>query len=133
MAALFTFPRRLLVAALVLVAAVGALLVARDQPAGAASGRTLKLSADSHGKLKFNTTKLTTTHGRVTVVMSNPKGSGIPHGIAVEGHGLDKDGKTVKPGTASTVTVTLKKGTYDFYCPVDGHRAAGMKGKLVVR
>jgi uncharacterized cupredoxin-like copper-binding protein len=30
------------------------------------------------------------------------------------------------------VTVKLKKGTYTFYCPVDGHKAAGMKGKLVV-
>jgi uncharacterized cupredoxin-like copper-binding protein len=133
MAALLTAPRRLLVAALILVAGIGALLLVRDQPAGAASGKTVKLSADAKGKLKFNTTKLTTTHGRVTVVMSNPKGSGIPHGIAVEGHGLDKDGKTANPGSRSTVTVTLKKGTYDFYCPVDGHRAAGMKGKLVVR
>jgi uncharacterized cupredoxin-like copper-binding protein len=133
MAALLTAPRRLLVAALILVAGAGALLLVRDQPAGAASGKTVKLSADAQGKLKFNTTKLTTTHGRVTVVMSNPKGSGIPHGIAVEGHGLDKDGKTANPGSTSTVTLTLKKGTYDFYCPVDGHRAAGMKGKLVVR
>jgi uncharacterized cupredoxin-like copper-binding protein len=133
MAALLTAPRRLLVAALILVAGVGALLLVRDQPAGAASGKTVKLSADAQGKLKFNTTKLTTTHGRVTVVMSNPKGSGIPHAIAVEGHGLDKDGKTANPGSRSTVTLTLKKGTYDFYCPVDGHRAAGMKGKLVVR
>ena len=30
------------------------------------------------------------------------------------------------------MTVTLKKGTYTFYCPVDGHEAAGMKGKLIV-
>ena len=30
------------------------------------------------------------------------------------------------------MTVKLKKGTYTFYCPVDGHEAAGMKGKLVV-
>jgi uncharacterized cupredoxin-like copper-binding protein len=133
MAGRITFPRRLLIAALILVAGLGALLVARDQPAGAASGKTVKLSADAKGKLKFNTTKLTTTHGRVTLVMANPKGSGIPHAIAVEGHGLDKDGKTVKPGGTSQVTLTLKKGTYDFYCPVDGHRAAGMKGKLVVR
>jgi uncharacterized cupredoxin-like copper-binding protein len=133
MAARFTSPRRLLVAALILVAGIAVLLVSRDQPAGAASGKTVKLSADAKGKLKFNTTKLTTTHGRVTLLMANPKGSGIPHAIAVEGHGIDKDGKTVKPGATSTVSVTLKKGTYDFYCPVDGHRAAGMKGKLTVR
>ena len=30
------------------------------------------------------------------------------------------------------VTVTLKPGTYEFYCTVPGHEAGGMKGKLVV-
>ncbi|MCA1657495.1 MAG: hypothetical protein LC713_07290, partial [Actinobacteria bacterium] len=25
-----------------------------------------------------------------------------------------------------------KAGTYQFYCPVDGHKAAGMKGTLIV-
>jgi uncharacterized cupredoxin-like copper-binding protein len=29
--------------------------------------------------------------------------------------------------------VKLKKGRYTFYCPVPGHREAGMKGKLVVK
>jgi uncharacterized cupredoxin-like copper-binding protein len=83
--------------------------------------------------LKFNTTKVTVSHGKVTFMMNNPSGSGKPHAIAVEGHGLDKDGKTVNPGGTSKITVTLKKGTYDFYCPVDGHRAAGMKGTVVVK
>jgi uncharacterized cupredoxin-like copper-binding protein len=30
------------------------------------------------------------------------------------------------------VTVDLKPGTYEFYCPVDGHKAGGMKGELTV-
>jgi uncharacterized cupredoxin-like copper-binding protein len=65
--------------------------------------------------------------------MMNPNGSGIPHGIAVQGNGVDKDGKPAAPGRTSTVSAALKKGTYTFYCPVDGHRAAGMKGTLTVR
>jgi uncharacterized cupredoxin-like copper-binding protein len=66
--------------------------------------------------------------------MTNPKSSGQQHGIAVKGHGLDKDGKIVNPGKKSTVTVTLKKGkTYTFYCPVPGHEALGMKGKITVK
>ncbi|MCW3003012.1 MAG: hypothetical protein JWQ20_2310 [Conexibacter sp.] len=126
--------RRLLLAVVALLAtAAGAMMLVRDQPAGAATGKTVKLTADPKGKLKFNTTKLTTVHGKVTLVMTNPRGSGIPHGIAVQGHGLDKDGKVVSPGGTSNVTVTLKKGTYAFYCPFDGHRAAGMKGSIVVR
>ncbi|HMJ32924.1 MAG TPA: plastocyanin/azurin family copper-binding protein [Baekduia sp.] len=134
MASFTSTSRRMLIAALALLAAAAAaLLVARDQPADAASTHTVKLSADGQGKLKFNKTKLTTTHGKVTLVMTNPSGSGKPHGVAVEGHGVDKDGKTVSPGGASRVTATLKKGTYEFYCPVDGHKAAGMEGKLVVK
>ena len=62
--------------------------------------------------------------------MANP--SSLPHAIAVKGDGATRTGKTVNKGGTSRVTVTLKKGTYTFYCPVDGHTAAGMKGKLIV-
>ncbi|MCW2985278.1 MAG: hypothetical protein JWR63_2848 [Conexibacter sp.] len=125
--------RRAIVATLVAVAALAAaLLLTRDQPANAASAKTVRLSADAHGKLKFNKSKITVSHGKVTFVMTNPSGSGKPHAIAVEGKGVDKDGKTASPGKTSKVTVTLKKGKYEFYCPVDGHKAAGMKGTLTV-
>jgi plastocyanin len=103
---------------------------ATDTPASSGGGgQTVKLSADPSA-LKFDKTKLTAKAGKVTLSMSNP--SGIPHAVAVEGNGVDKDGKTVQKGGTSTVTVDLKAGTYDFYCPVDGHRAAGMEGKLTV-
>jgi uncharacterized cupredoxin-like copper-binding protein len=65
--------------------------------------------------------------------MSNPASSSAPHGIAVEGNGIDKDGKTVQGGGTSTVSVTLKPGKYSFYCPVPGHEKAGMKGTLTVQ
>jgi uncharacterized cupredoxin-like copper-binding protein len=126
--------RRAVVATLVAIAALAAtLLLSRDQPARAASGKTVNLSANASGKLKFNTSKITVTHGKVTFVMKNPSGSGKPHAIAVEGKGVDKDGKTANPGQTSKISVTLKKGKYEFYCPVDGHKAAGMKGTLTVK
>ena len=115
--------RRVLVAAI--VAVVGALAVASVVSAKS----TINLRA-SKTKLAFNHKTLTAKHGKVTLVMANP--SSTNHGIAVEGHGIDKDGKTVGKNGTSRVTVTLKKGTYTFYCPVDGHKAAGMKGKIVV-
>ncbi len=101
-------------------------------PTAASGGSTVNLTADPGGALKFNTTTLTAKSGKVTVVMKNPSGSGLPHGIAVEGNGVDKDGPTVQPGGTSTDTVTLKPGTYTFYCPVPGHKAGGMKGTLTV-
>jgi uncharacterized cupredoxin-like copper-binding protein len=100
---------------------------------GAASsggGSTLRLSANP-SKLAFNKTSLSAKAGKVTLVMANP--SGIPHAVAVEGKGVDKDGQTVQKGGISKVSVTLKAGTYEFYCPVDGHKQAGMKGTLVVK
>jgi plastocyanin len=98
-------------------------------PASAAGGETVHLSAVP-GKLAFNTTKLTAKAGTVTLAMANP--STFPHGIAIEGNGVDKNGKVVHQGGNSTVTVKLKPGTYTFYCPVPGHRQGGMQGTLTV-
>ena len=107
---------------------------ASSSPASVSGGgQTLKLSADPGGALKFSASVLSAKSGRVTLRMTNPSSSGVSHGIAVEGHGVDKDGAIVQPGGTSTVTVTLKPGTYEFYCPFDGHKAAGMEGKLTVR
>jgi plastocyanin len=93
-------------------------------------GENLKLSADPSA-LKFDKTKLTAKAGKVTLTMDNP--SGIPHAVAIEGNGVDVDGKTVQKGGVSTASADLKPGSYEFYCPVDGHKAAGMKGTLTVK
>ena len=95
-------------------------------------GQLLKLTADPGGQLRFDTAKLTAKPGKVTIRMANPSSAGMDHGIAVEGNGVDSDGPTVAPGNRSSLTVTLKKGTYLYYCPVPGHKQAGMKGTLTV-
>ena len=104
---------------------------ASSAPAAASGGggETLTLSADPSA-LKFDKSSLSAKAGTVTLKMDNP--AGIPHAIAVEGNGVDKDGETVQKGGTSTVTVNLKPGKYEFYCPVDGHKAAGMEGTLTV-
>jgi plastocyanin len=117
--------RRLVAAIAVTAAAVAGTAVSQ-----VASDATTKRISASKTKLRFSVSTIRVRHGKVTIKMSNP--SSLPHGVAVEGHGVDKDGKTVRKGGTSTVTVSLKKGTYTFYCPVPGHRAAGMKGKLIV-
>lgn len=99
-------------------------------PSGGASSN-LQLAADSSGQLKFDKTTLDAKAGNVTITMDNP--APVPHAIAIEGNGVGKNGSTVGMGGKSTVTVSLKAGTYTFYCPVDGHKAAGMKGTLTVK
>jgi plastocyanin len=98
---------------------------------GGGGGETLKLSADPSGALKFDKSTLSAKAGTVTINMDNP--SSVPHAVAVEGNGVDKDGQTVTSGGKSTVSVDLKPGKYTFYCPVDGHRQAGMEGTLTVK
>src|SRR5689334_3014224 len=72
------------------------------------------LSADPAGGLTFDKDKITVRHGVVKLVMKNPRGSGLPHGIGIRGHGA---GKIVNPGKSSSVKARLAKGTYTFYCP----------------
>jgi plastocyanin len=96
---------------------------------GGGGGETLKLAADPDGALKFDKTSLTAKAGNVTVVMTND--SSIPHAVEVEGNGVEVESKTVTGDTAQ-VSTKLKPGKYEFYCPVDGHKAAGMKGTLTV-
>ena len=125
--------------ALPAAAALGLALVAGGAGASDGTVTAAKLRhkatvrADPHGQIAFTKHKLKVKHGKVTIVMKNPKSSGMPHGIAIEGHGVDKDGKIVSAGKTSRVKAKLKKGKYTFYCPVPGHRGLGMKGKLIVK
>jgi len=105
---------------------------AATQPASG-GGQIEKLSADPNGALKFTQTSLTAKSGKVTIQMTNPSSSGVEHGIAVEGNGVDQDGQIVQPGGTSTVSVNLKPGTYEFYCPFDSHKQQGMTGALTVK
>jgi plastocyanin len=130
------------IARAVLIAAIGALVVgcgsssssttSSPPPAtttsapGAASPTTLKLTSPADGSLRFDQTHLTAKAGAISLSYTNP--SSIPHGIAIE----SATGSIVSGGGTSTATITLKPGTYTFYCPVPGHRQAGMVGTITV-
>src|SRR5919197_3195114 len=104
-------------------------------PSGAASsaggGEQLSLKAGPGSKLSFDKTALQAKAGRVTIVMSNP--SQLSHSVAIGGGGINAAGEVVGPGGTSTVSATLKPGTYTFFCTVPGHRDAGMQGTLTVK
>jgi plastocyanin len=95
-----------------------------------AGSTTLKLDA-AKTSLAYNKKVLKAKAGKVTIVMTNMSAI-FQHDVAIKGKGVSKKGKTVGKGGKSTVSLTLKPGTYTFYCTVPGHVAAGMKGKLVV-
>jgi plastocyanin len=101
-------------------------------PAVEKSGK-LKIEASPTGQLSYVTSRASATAGPVTVEM--PNSSGVMHNIAIQqgtsGAVLGAS-SFISKGTTS-VTVSLKPGTYTFFCQVPGHRQAGMEGKLTVK
>ena len=68
--------------------------------------------------------------GKATFVAVN-KGT-IPHALAIAGKGLKAKTAVVAPGKSARLTVTLKSGSYNVWCPVGNHAALGMKLALHV-
>jgi plastocyanin len=100
----------------------------------ASSGGKLALKAVESNGLSFDPKTLTAKAGTVTITMDNPSGDSQPHAISVEGPGgVSGSGQIAQPGGTSQVSLKLEPGKYTFFCPVDGHRAAGMEGTLTVQ
>jgi uncharacterized cupredoxin-like copper-binding protein len=68
--------------------------------------------------------------GKVTFRISNDGQQ--THALEVEGNGIEEETEDIAPGESGTLTVDLKAGEYEFYCPIDGHRDQGMEGELIV-
>jgi len=107
------------------VAAAGA-----GKPVAAKDGK-LAMPADPNGQLAFITKQATAPAGKLEIDSKNA--SSTPHDIAIEGGGVKQGGKTVSNGGVSMVSVTLKAGSYTYYCSLPGHREGGMEGKLTVK
>jgi plastocyanin len=99
---------------------------------GGGGGSTVKFEADPEGQLAYTTTEASAKAGKVTIDFNNPQG--LTHDVAIEDSGGKEVGKTelIAEGEDST-TVSLKPGTYTFFCSVPGHREAGMEGTLTVK
>jgi uncharacterized cupredoxin-like copper-binding protein len=71
------------------------------------------------------------TPGTYTFVSDNH--GKITHALSIDGPGVeDAKTKNIQSGHEAMLTVTLKKGTYDLYCPVDSHKQLGMEQHITV-
>lgn len=58
----------------------------------------------------------------------------LQHNLIINGPGVSqvKTAGLLSPGQSASVTVTLRKGSYDIYCGVPGHQAQGMNVNITV-
>lgn len=110
----------------------GMLLAASALGAGRqqASDEPLLITA-SLSEWKVELSQTTVEAGVVTFAVTNA--GSVPHAFEVEGQGIEKETDVIQPGSRATLTLTLKPGTYEVYCPVgeDSHKKLGMETHLM--
>ncbi|HSQ29146.1 MAG TPA: cupredoxin domain-containing protein [Gemmatimonadaceae bacterium] len=82
-------------------------------------------------KISLNGTSVSS--GRVTIEVHN---SGTTtHSFEIEGNGIEQRTRPVAPDSTVSLSVDLKPGKYEIYCPLGSgmHRRMGMKADLTVQ
>ena len=101
-----------------------------SSPGRTTPARAVHLAAAAGGQLAYDTKQLSVQAGSVTITFANT--SPLEHDVTIaEGSKVLGATPIFTSGTRS-VKLTLKPGTYTFYCSVPGHRQAGMEGTLSV-
>jgi plastocyanin len=111
-------------------AALGTTLVACGGSDDGASGCTpagSEVSVGAQDDLSFDADRYEAEAGCIELTYTN-EGS-VAHTLLVKG----KSGFKLSVGDTDTGTVDLPAGTYELFCDVAGHEAAGMKADLDVR
>lgn len=95
-----------------------------------AFGAVPKYQASFNGSIPGPT--IAVEHGHMTrITISVPKND-IVHLLRIDELGIQSP--SVHPGNSAIIEfVADAPGTFYYYCPLPGHRALGMEGKLVVR
>jgi hypothetical protein len=95
--------------------------------APASRNQVIAVETDNHIALS----RTTFTPGTYTFVAEN-KASDLPHALTVLGSDVNKATPTLAPGKTASITVTLRSGRYDIYCPVTDHKLLGMNLEVTV-
>ena len=93
-------------------------------------GETVDVSETEY---KIDPADPTVNAGTVTFHVTND--GQVTHNLEIEGNGIEEtelEGD-LAPGDSGDLTVDLQPGTYEWYCPVDGHKDQGMEGEVTVK
>ena len=106
------------------------------------SGGALKTIVIKETEFKLSPSSVTLSKPGTYKFKAENEGS-YQHSLEIEGKGVKSEGseegaaeleQALNPGQTGVLTVTFQKpGTYEMYCPVDGHEQEGMKGEVVVK
>jgi uncharacterized cupredoxin-like copper-binding protein len=106
------------------------------------SGGVLKTIVIKESEFELSPSTVTLSKPGTYAFKAENKGS-AEHSLEIDGKGVKSEGgevgeakleQTLNPGQNSVLRVTFQEpGTYEMYCPVIGHRLAGMKGEVVVK
>jgi len=93
-------------------------------------GETIDVSETD---FKLDPSDPTVKAGQVTINATND--GQTTHSIEIEGKGIEETElpNDLEPGDSGSLTVDLKPGTYEWYCPVANHKELGMEGEVTVQ
>jgi uncharacterized cupredoxin-like copper-binding protein len=120
---------RMAIAGLAMAGGLWAAGAGLSASAGASSRPTVVKATETDFHIALS--KRSFSAGKYTFVAVN-KGA-VTHSLEITGPGLSSPRtKNIEPGQRTKLTVTLKKGAYDIFCPVPGHKALGMNVNIRV-
>jgi uncharacterized cupredoxin-like copper-binding protein len=101
-----------------------------------ASGGVIKTVLIKESEFKLSPSSVTLSKPGTYNFKAENVGS-TQHSLEIEGKGVKGEAQleeVLDPGQSGVLTVSFQKsGTYEMYCPVDGHEQEGMKGEVVVK
>jgi uncharacterized cupredoxin-like copper-binding protein len=108
---------------------------------GSSPGGVIKTIVIEETEFELSPSSVTLSKPGTYAFKTQNKGS-AQHSLEIDGKGVESKGgkagearlaQDLDPGQSGVLTVTFQKpGTYEMYCPIIGHRLAGMKGSVVV-
>jgi len=108
---------------------------------GSSPGGVIKTIVIKETEFELSPSSVTLSKPGTYAFEAENKGS-AQHSLEIDGEGVESKGgkagearldQDLDPGQSGVLTVTFQKpGTYEMYCPIIGHRLAGMKGSVVV-
>jgi plastocyanin len=98
--------------------------------AATATEKNAVTATESDFAIALSSAELTAGTYSITVTNSGK----ATHSLTIKGPGgVDMTSDTLQGGKTTTMTVTLRPGQYEVYCPIGNHRAMGMDTTLTVR